>query len=394
MATRTSRRRTTKSRRSTKKRGFEYKSRSRQDYDRSATESSGNFDAYVQDGVATFKPHDGTNRIRVLPPTFDDPSDFAYTLLVHYGVGADEQTYLCRKMLGDDEECPICDEHKRLMKEGEAEDAGEFKQRKRKGIWLLDRKGDSDDPMFWAAPFSVWKQIILVCKDEDNAVIEIDHPDEGNDITFTKEGSRDRTKYEGIKVGKTRPILTDTDEMDRVLEYVQENPLDGILNFYDPEYIQGVLEGKSSKRDEEDDDDDDDEEEDEKPRRGRKKTTTKKRTRRRVVEEDEDEDDDEELEDEDDEEEEDEDDEDEDLDDEDEEEDEDEDYDEEDEEDDEEEEDDDEEEEDQPRRRRRSSRSRGSSRTTSRKRKSDSSRLKDAANRAKSKTSTRRRRSR
>ncbi len=130
-----------------KKTGFKYQSRSKQDYDRSSSESSGQFDAYIKDGIPTFKPHDGSNRIRVLPPTFDDPSDFAYTLSVHYGIGANEQTYLCRKMLGEDEECAICDEQKRLMKEGEADDASSFKAKKRKATWLIDRKADEAEKL-------------------------------------------------------------------------------------------------------------------------------------------------------------------------------------------------------------------------------------------------------
>ena len=42
-----------KSRRSkkSKKTGFKYESRSKQDYDRSSSESSGQFDAYVKDGI-------------------------------------------------------------------------------------------------------------------------------------------------------------------------------------------------------------------------------------------------------------------------------------------------------------------------------------------------------
>ncbi len=273
-----------------KKTGFKYQSRSKQDYDRSTSESSGQFDAYVKDGIPIFKPHDGKNRIRVLPPTFEDPESFALTLLVHYGIGPGEfgQTYLCRKMLGDDEECAICDEYGRLIKEGESDDASDFKNKKRKATWLIDRKGEDKDPLFWAMPFGTWKDTILICKDEDGEVIELDHPEEGHDITFNKEGAAKKTKYTGIQLGKMRPIVPDEDEMGKILEFIQENPLNDVLVFYENEYLQSVLEGQVATSDDEDEDEDEDEEE-KKPRR-RRKSSKKSSSRDKDEDEDEDED--------------------------------------------------------------------------------------------------------
>ncbi len=236
-----------------KKTGFNYQSRSKQDYDKSSSETSGQFDAYIQDGIPKFKPHDGSNRIRILPPTFEDPSDFAYTLQVHYGIGANEQTYLCRKMLGDDEECAICDEQKRLAKEGETDDASSFKAKKRKASWLIDRKADTADPLLWAMPFGTWKDVVLVCKDEDGEVIELDHPEDGHDILFNKEGAALKTKYTGIRLGKQRPIVSDEDDLARILSFIQENPLNEALVFYDNEHLQAALEGQPTSSDDDED---------------------------------------------------------------------------------------------------------------------------------------------
>ena len=260
-----------KTKKRNKKKGFKYTSRSKQDYDKSSSESSGQFDAYIRDGIPKFKPHDGSNRIRILPPTFEDPSDFALTLQVHYSIGADEQTYLCRKMLGDDEECAICDEQKRLSKEGEADDASSFKAKKRKALWLIDRKADTADPLFWAMPFGTWKDTVLVCKDEDGEVIELDHPEEGHDILFNKEGAQLKTKYTGIRLGKQRPIVSDEDDVEKILSFIQENPLNEALVFFDNEYLQSILEGQATSSD---DDDEDEDEEEKKPKR--RKSSKKK----------------------------------------------------------------------------------------------------------------------
>ena len=289
MAKKTSKK--TKSKRN-KKKGFKYQSRSKQDHDRSSSESSGQFDAYIRDGIPAFRPHDGANRIRVLPPTFEDPADFAFTILVHYGIGADEQTYLCRKMIGEDEECVICDEQARLMKEGEADDAADFKHRKRKATWLIDRKAEESDPLFWAMPFGTWKDTVLVCKDEDGEVIELDHPEEGHDVMFTKEGAKKRTKYTGVRLGKQRPIVPDEDDMERILSFIQENPLNEVLVFFDNEYLQSVLEGQVTRSDDDDDEDDDEEEEEEKTRRRKKTKSKSKKSKKRDEDEDDDDDED------------------------------------------------------------------------------------------------------
>ena len=347
-------RRNTRKSRSTKK--FNYKSRGRDSWQKSASKSSGNFDSYLQDGVQVFRPHDGQNRIRILPPTFEDAEDFAIEMLVHYGMGADEQTYLCRKMLGPDEDCPFCDEARRLQKDGDADDAADFKAKKRMGAYLIDRKGESDKPVFWSIPFGTWKDIILVMEDEDGDIVEIDHPEDGCDILFTKEGQAKRTKYTGTRLGKKRPIVNDEDRIEEILSQIQENPLDKIFKFYDPDYLQGILEGTVSKEDKDDDEDED--EDDDKPSRGRRSSGKSSRSRKSDRDEDEDDEDkDEDDEEEDDEEE----------------------LEEEDEEDEDEDEEDDEEEEDeeeaQPRRRRSSSKS------------SANSKLKAASRRAKERSS-------
>jgi hypothetical protein len=219
-------------------------------------------------------------------------------MLVHYGMGADEQTYLCRKMLGQDEDCPFCDEARRLQKEGDSDDAADFKAKKRMGAYLIDRKGDSDKPVFWSIPFGTWKDIITSMEDEDGEIVEIDHPEEGCDILFNKEGQAKRTKYQGIRLGKVRPIVKDPDRQEEILEEITEMDLTKVFKFYEPEYLQGVLEGTVSK-DNEDDDEDEDDDDDEPRRKRSKRRSTKKssRSRRRRDDEDEEDEDDEDDED-------------------------------------------------------------------------------------------------
>src|SRR3990167_9055096 len=131
--------------------GFVYKKRSKEKWHEKANERSGSFDRIVADNVELYRPRDGTNRIRVLPPTCEDHDHFAFRMYVHYSVGPDEQTYLCNRQMKD-EECAICDEGARLIKDGEKDDGKKLAAKKRYGVWLLDRKDQDKGPQFWAIP--------------------------------------------------------------------------------------------------------------------------------------------------------------------------------------------------------------------------------------------------
>src|SRR3990167_408020 len=149
-----------------KKQKFKYQERDASTWKQKSQESSGSYDDIVKDGIPKFKAQDGKNRIRILPPTWDDADDFGYPILVHYRIGAEEQPYLCLQM--KDEECPICEEARRLAADGEVDDSKRFKPSKRKGWWLLDRKSDeSDMPVFWASPHGTHKDVLLACEDDE-----------------------------------------------------------------------------------------------------------------------------------------------------------------------------------------------------------------------------------
>ena len=256
----------------TKREAFEYRSRPKEKWREKANEGSGNFDRYVVDNVSVFKARDGINRIRVLPPSWKNPDDFAYALQVHYGVGPDEQTYLCPKMSG--EPCPICSESAALQKSGETEDAKSLRSRKRHAAWIIDRKAEDEGLQFWPMPFGVHRDACLAAEDEDGEILEFDHPEEGYDIIFHKEGTGKRTKYTGIKLSrKSMPLSEDEDQMRKWLKYIQDHPIPDLLKFYEPDYIGEVFAGNRTSKDEAGEDEDSDadadkdEEEEEKPRK-------------------------------------------------------------------------------------------------------------------------------
>lgn len=260
--------------RKTKRGNFEYHSRSKSSWKQNAQESAGNFDRYALDSVNRFAPRDGSNRIRILPPTWKDPEDWAYRIFLHYGVGPDEQSYLCPKMMKD-EDCPVCDEQANLARAGETDDAKKLKPKKRFGTWLIDRKAEDEGPQFWAMPFTIWQAANIAAEDEDGKILEFDHPDQGYDLLFKKEGSRDRTKYVGIKLSrKESPISDDEADQTQWLRYIKKNPLPDILKFYDAEYIANVFAGSAP------DDEDEDLDDEDKNGKGKKKKDNKAKKKR------------------------------------------------------------------------------------------------------------------
>jgi hypothetical protein len=223
---------------------FQYQKRSPETWKRKAAEGSGNFDRYVEEGIDRFAARDGVNRIRVLPPTWPNSDDWAYRMLVHFGVGPDEQSYLCKSMLN--EPCVICEEVTRLARDGDVEDARKLKAKKRYGCWVIDRKDPGSGPRFWAMPYTVWHAANLAAQDEDGAVHDFDDPENGYDILLNKEGTRDRTQYLGVKLARTStPLSADEDEADTWLEYAVENSIPDLLKFYDNDHIAAVFGAKA-----------------------------------------------------------------------------------------------------------------------------------------------------
>src|SRR3990167_6089203 len=231
--------------------GFEYKSRPAEKWKAKASEGAGNYDRYLADGTTRFSPKDGTNRIRILPPTWDDPDDFAFQMHTHFSVGPEEQTYLCPKQMRA-ETCPVCDEVARLQKEGEKDDATSLRAKKRFGVWLIDRKAEEDGPQFWATPFGVHHDACVGAEDEEGQILELDHPQDGYDIIFTKEGQGNRTNYNGVRLSrKPSPISEDEDLAKEWLSSIQKHPLPSVLKIYDPGYIWGGFSGAPKEEKEE-----------------------------------------------------------------------------------------------------------------------------------------------
>lgn len=235
---------------------FQYDETPPEVYTKHANQSTGSYDNPTNPNFQTYKVRDGENSVRIMPRTFDykalgvDPH-WAYPIILHYGVGPDEASYLCRKeMLG--EHCSLCEERRLLS--GEDPEAGKaLRPSRRYLVWVIDRLAEKDGPKIWAMPLTVEKEICLrSVNKKTGAISKIDHPDSGFDIEFKREGNKkENTKYSGIDVSRDASPLSDDQALaDKWLEFITENPLDATLQWYDDDYIMQTYGGQREKPDE------------------------------------------------------------------------------------------------------------------------------------------------
>lgn len=222
-------------------RAFSYKARSADDVKKRASESSRDFDTYLRDDVKMYKPGDGANTIRVLPPTWSEARHFALDIWVHYSVGPDEQTYLClHKMKG--EACPVCEELQRARKDREDEQyVKDLEPSRRSLFYLVDRDNEKDGVQAWAAPFTKIDQaIVKVSVDRrTNEVLPIDDPDDGYDVEYEKGGKGIGTQYTGVAIARRSSSLGNL----AWLDFAVDNPLPEVLEYYSYDHIKQAFGG-------------------------------------------------------------------------------------------------------------------------------------------------------
>lgn len=211
---------------------YSNKNRSYNDAEQRTTQSSVQRDGYVKQDVKIFKPVEGSNILRILPPTWDDARHYGLDIHLHYNVGVDGNTYLCNeKMKG--EACPICEERSIALSENDEARAYELRASRRILVYLFEAK-TPEDIKVWAMPWTLDRDIMAQAVDKiDHSFIQIDDPEEGYTVTVTKEGAKRNTTYTP-SVSRRKSKINLTDEQ---IEFLNNNPLPSILTYYSYEHI-------------------------------------------------------------------------------------------------------------------------------------------------------------
>lgn len=241
-----------------KKSGFVYKPRTTDQVKNRANRKVGNFDSIFKQGYDTYTPHQGDNLIRYLPPTWDDSEHYGYTIFVHNNIGSDNSTYLCpRKMLN--KPCPICEASKEAKDAGENDEAKALGTSERIVSWIVDRDADDPEkPHIYNQSWTQDRDVTALCINERTGeILMIDHPDKGYDVSFKRTGTGLKTKYYGWQIDRSDSPINESEKVqDGILEYVRDNPIPDVLNFYDYDYLKGVLTGAVSKKEQGEDEGD------------------------------------------------------------------------------------------------------------------------------------------
>ena len=274
----------------TKARKFQYTKRSPAEVKARATAQS-SFDSIWKSAVPSWKPGEGDHYVRFLPPTWDGADHYGYDIWIHRFVGPNQSSVLCpRRMLN--KPCPICEAAELAEKEGEQDEAKALRPVKQVAVYMLDQdKKGAPEVTLWTMPSSVDRDVAKICTNSRSGeVIYIDDPFEGYNFSFSRQGTALNTRYIGFVIDRSSsPACESSEQLDKILDFIQENPIPDSAVFKTYDELRAVLEGDIDEEVDEsvDEDDEDEDDEDSSPK---KKSSSKKK---RPVEDDDDEDEDE-----------------------------------------------------------------------------------------------------
>lgn len=226
---------------------FTYKPRGVESLTKRAEQRATQFDSPYREGVKLFKPVEGENAIRILPPTWDDAFHYGLDVYFHYSVGEEQQTYICPLKMNVGE-CPICLEAKTIKPKNKADEdlLKAMKPGKRVLVWVIDRNKEEDGPLLYPMPWTMDKDISAMSIDpRSGEILHVDDPENGFDIFFTKTGTGITTKYTGTRIDRREsPLHSNTAVANEWLEAVQAMPITEAFVVYDTATIEASFSGK------------------------------------------------------------------------------------------------------------------------------------------------------
>ena len=219
--------------------GFVYKKRSAAQVDAKLRElkTGKGYQPFKQEFMV-WKPKEGDNVIRILPPTWDNPDHYGLTLGFHFSIGPEHSAFICPFKFKR-APCPICEKKDKLERMGMEKESKSLRATLRTLVWLIDRNDEGKGPQLWGMPLSkVDSKILEMSKNKRTGELyPVDDPEEGYDIFLTKTGTGLNTEYT-VQIDRSpTPVNA------KWVEFVVKNPLPSILVHYDEETIRVEMEG-------------------------------------------------------------------------------------------------------------------------------------------------------
>lgn len=234
---------------------WRYEPQKADDIKERANRTGGNFDSIFKSGFDTWRPKAGDNLIRFLPGTWGLGVHYAYDVWVHRFIGANDSTYLCpNKML--QKACPICAAWEDAVRAKDAEEAKALKPAEQRVAFIIDRDDDVKlHPVLFTMSWTMDRDILTLTHDKRRGTqLYIDDPGQGYDVTIKRFGTGLNTRYSGMAIDREpSPVAEKDKDVDKILDYLTDNQIPDILNFYDAKYLERVLSGAAGNTDELDD---------------------------------------------------------------------------------------------------------------------------------------------
>ncbi len=271
--------------------GFVYKRRSAESVKARAERKTSAFDSIFKSGFNSFRPKDGDNVVRILPPTWDAEDDhYGYQVWLHKRVGPDNNTYLCPFKMKQ-KKCPICNAAKEAQSSGETEEAKSLTAAENYVYWILDRADEDAGPQLYTVSQRADSDIAgfthIKRQGKLPEILFIDDPDNGYDLSIRRSGQMLLTRYL-FQVDRESSAIAEPKKQARIIQQIVDNPIPSTLKFFDADYLEKVISGVAEEKDAELE-----EEEDESENEAREARQHVKAKRAKVAEPEEDEEEDE-----------------------------------------------------------------------------------------------------
>lgn len=169
------------------------------------SQSFGRRAGYTVSDVDVFKPRDGENCIRIVPPIeLHEIKSYSIEAWVHFSVGINNTAFLCRKEM-QRKRCYICEQATpELWEEDEEKAKSYWPGPPRRLIWICDLKSDEPEKLLlWSCPSTLYKEILGQSRKRDQDImIDVSDEDSGVPVYFDKHGKGLRTKYSNVQLGE------------------------------------------------------------------------------------------------------------------------------------------------------------------------------------------------
>ena len=172
-----------------------------------------------------WRPKVGENVIRILPHWSGDPNKvFFKKILKHFGVGQGRNHVVCRKVLGPQARCPICDFVEQLRRSGRKEDAELAKDlaaKERFAMNIIDLNDLEKGVQVWDVGITMFNTLLVLFLDEEYG--ELDNLQTGRHIKINRTGEgRFDTRYSIRPAANPSPV--DPSVMERAINLDEFEP--------------------------------------------------------------------------------------------------------------------------------------------------------------------------